>query len=376
MAKTIIISVVSDLVTDQRVNRSAWALTRLGHDVVLVGRKLKKSLNVDKRPYETLRFSLMFEKGFLFYATFNIRLFFFLLFNKADILLANDLDTLPANFLASQLKNIPLVYDSHEYYTGVPELEYRPRIQKVWKTIEKFIFPKLHRICTVNDSIAKLYEEEYHKKVVVVRNISGNSFHDKKPDVQKIKSELGIDAGKKIVILQGSGINIERGAEEAVEAMRYISDAVLLFIGGGDVLPFLKDIVLVNQLEKKVIFIDRMPYNQLMQYTAVADVGLTLDKGTNINYRYSLPNKLFDYIHSNVPVLGSPVVEVKKIIEQYKIGTLIDTHDPKHISEKIKFMLADKNRIIEWKKNLVVAAKELSWNNEEKNFLSLFDGIF
>ncbi|MFI5218109.1 MAG: glycosyltransferase [Bacteroidia bacterium] len=375
MVKTIIISVISDLVTDQRVNRSAWALTKNGHRAVLVGRKLKKSIPLDRRPYKTFRFSLWFEKGFIFYATYNIRLFFYLLFHHADVLLANDLDTLPANYLVSKLKNIPLVYDSHEYYTGVPELEYRPFIQKIWKTIEKFIFPQLTRICTVNDSIAKLYSDEYKKNIVVVRNISDASFEKMNFDAQKLKAETGIDKNKKIIILQGSGINIERGAEEAVEAMKYVDNAVLLIIGGGDVMPFLKEIVHQNNLEQKVIFKDRMPYHQLMQYTLTADVGLSLDKGTNLNYRFSLPNKLFDYIYANVPVLGSQVVEVKKIIDQYKIGSTIENHNPVHIAEKLSFMLADETRVREWKKNLEAAAKELTWAHEEKKFLTLFDGI-
>ncbi|MEP7170988.1 MAG: glycosyltransferase, partial [Bacteroidota bacterium] len=239
----------------------------------------------------------------------------------------------------------------------------------------QFIFPKLKRIYTVNDSIAALYEKEYDKKVSVVRNIPDVPQQNDEPDKEKIKKDLGVDPDKKIIILQGAGINIELGAEEAVEAMNYIDEAVLLIIGGGDVMPFLKEIVQQNRLEKKVLFINKMPYQQLINFTKIATVGLTLDKDTNLNYRNSLPNKLFDYIHANVPVLGSPVTEVKKIIEQYKIGTVIENHDPEHIAEKIKYMLADENRIMMWKKNLLLAAEELSWSNEENKLLKVFDGI-
>lgn len=375
MSRTIIISVTSDLVTDQRVNRTANALAKIGQNVTLVGRKLHKSGPIGKRNYRTHRFNLWFDKGAMFYAIYNIRLFFYLIFNRAEILVANDLDTLPANYLASKIKNIPLIYDSHEYYTGVPELEYRPFIQKIWKTIEKYIFPKLNRICTVNDSIAALYNNEYHKKIIVVRNIPDLPKTLEETNVEKIRSELKIAKEKKIIILQGAGINIERGAEEAVEAMKYIDNAVLLIIGGGDVMPFLKETVEQNNLKQKVLFKDKMPYMQLFQYTRAANIGLTIDKSTNQNYRVSLPNKLFDYIHANIPVLGSQVIEVKKIIEQYNIGTVIDNHDPENIAEKIKYMLADDNRTGLWKKNLIAASKELSWANEEKKLLSLFDGL-
>ena len=375
MSKVIIISVISDLVTDQRVHRAAMALTKQGNKVVLVGRKLRKSLPLDSRPYKTIRFNLWFEKGPLFYASYNLRLFIFLMFNGADILLANDLDTLPANYLAARFNNIILVYDSHEYFTGVPELENRPLVKKIWKSIEQFIFPQLKFIYTVNDSIAELYQKEYSKKISVVRNIPDVPQQAEETDFKKIKNDLGIDSNKKIIILQGAGINIERGAEEAVEAMKYIDEAVLLIIGGGDVMPFLKEIVQLDKLEKKVIFKEKMPYHQLIKYTKIADVGLTLDKATNLNYRNSLPNKLFDYIHANIPVLGSQVTEVKKIIEQYNIGTVIENHDPEHIAEKIKYMLADESRMEWWKKNLLSAARELSWSNEEIKLLKVFDGL-
>jgi len=375
VSKVIIISVISDLVTDQRVHRAAMALTKQGNKVVLVGRKLRKSLPLDSRPYKTIRFNLWFEKGPLFYASYNLRLFIFLMFNGADILLANDLDTLPANYLAARFNNIILVYDSHEYFTGVPELENRPLVKKIWKSIEQFIFPQLKFIYTVNDSIAELYQKEYSKKISVVRNIPDVPQQAEETDFKKIKNDLGIDSNKKIIILQGAGINIERGAEEAVEAMKYIDEAVLLIIGGGDVMPFLKEIVQLDKLEKKVIFKEKMPYHQLIKYTKIADVGLTLDKATNLNYRNSLPNKLFDYIHANIPVLGSQVTEVKKIIEQYNIGTVIENHDPEHIAEKIKYMLADESRMEWWKKNLLSAARELSWSNEEIKLLKVFDGL-
>ena len=109
----------------------------------------------------------------LFYAFFNLRLFFILLFKKADVFVSNDLDTLLANYLASKFKRkTELVYDSHEYFTEVPELTNRPGVQKIWMKIERMIFPKLTKIYTVNDSIAKIYSELYTKDIKVVRNIS------------------------------------------------------------------------------------------------------------------------------------------------------------------------------------------------------------
>jgi glycosyltransferase involved in cell wall biosynthesis len=366
--KRAIVSVVNDLSTDRRVHRTCTTLTRLGFDVLLVGRRRINSLTLDAREYKTERMQLLFEKGFLFYAEFNLRLFFFLLFKKVDLLVANDLDTLLPNYLVKTIRRKKIVYDSHEYFTGVPELEGRKFVRNTWRSIERFIFPKLKDIITVNDSIAGLYKEEYHKELTVVRNINGAQENK----IIKSKKELEIVEDKFIIMLQGSGINVDRGAEEAVMAMQYVNDAVLYIIGDGDVLDILREMVEELLLEKKVIFIPKQRMEMLFQYTVHADIGLTLDKGTNVNYRYSLPNKLFDYIHAGVPVLASPLIEVKKIIQQYDIGELIENHNPLHIASKLNSMIVNKPRLDVQKENCTIAKKLLNWENEEKKLIDVF----
>jgi glycosyltransferase involved in cell wall biosynthesis len=361
-AKRILISVINDLVTDQRVDKMSRLLVGLGYDVCLVGRRKQDSLSLTPRPYQTHRLRLLFEKGPFFYAEYNLRLFFFLLSNHVDLLVSNDLDTLLPNFLIHKLKHIPLMYDSHEYFTGGPELQGRPFVLKTWKAIERWILPKLRKMITVNDSIADLYRQEYGIEVMVVRNLP-----EKKAEMPvAYRPGLGLPADKSLVLLQGAGINVERGAEEAVLAMQYLEGVVLLIIGDGDVLDVLKGMVKERGLDNKVIFIPKQPLDALMQYTVCADIGLTLDKDRSINYRFSLPNKLFDYIRAGVPVLASPLPEVKKVINHYQIGTFIDSHDPEHIAGRIRSILSDTERYAVWKENLNIAASELSWENECK----------
>jgi glycosyltransferase involved in cell wall biosynthesis len=374
LAKKIIISVISDLATDQRVNRTANTFYRRGYKVILVGRKMKKSLEMDTRPYKVKRFELPFEKGPLFYICYNLRLFLYLLWNDADVYFANDLDTLLPNGLLAKMTGKKLVYDSHEYFTGVPELESRPDVQKIWKRIERWLFPGLSYIITVNDSIASLYKQEYHKDLIVIRNIPDMpvlpSF-----DSSSFKAKNGLPSGKKIIIMQGSGINVDRGGEEAVMAMEHVDNAVLLIIGAGDVIENLKEMSKKEYLAGKIIFRDKMPFAQMMEFTRVADIGLTLDKDTNINYRYSLPNKLFDYLHAGIAVLASDLVEVRKIVEHYNAGCIVQGHEPLKLAEKINEMLSDENRLAEWKTNAVKASKELTWENEEKKLLMLIDEL-
>ena len=113
--KNIIISVTNDLTTDQRVEKICDTLYENKYTITLIGRKLKNSTPISRK-YKTQRMSLFFNKGFLFYAEYNIRLFLKLLFLKKDIVVANDLDTLLANYLISKLQSKRIIYDSHELF--------------------------------------------------------------------------------------------------------------------------------------------------------------------------------------------------------------------------------------------------------------------
>ena len=366
--KRAIVSVINDLVTDQRVNKSCLALQKAGYEVLLVGRKQRKSPPMDERPYTTHRMKLLFEKGPFFYAEYNIRLFFFLLFHRANLLLSNDLDTILPNYFISKLKGCKMLFDSHEYFTETPELVGRPKVQKVWKKIEGFVVPKLDEMITVCDSIADLFREKYGVKCHVIRNIPLRKALPPKGD----KSALGLPTDKHLLILQGSGINIQRGAEELVQAMQHLDDCFLMIIGGGDVLPILKQMVEQLQITDRVRFFPRMPYQQMMAYTQLAELGFCLDKDTNLNYRFSLPNKLFDFIHASVPIVASHLTEIEKIIRQYDLGLFIENHEPETIATTIREGLSDEARRELWKQNLSVAARELCWENEEQKLLEIY----
>ncbi|MGB1317211.1 MAG: glycosyl transferase group 1, partial [Flavobacteriales bacterium] len=132
-------SVINDLSTDQRVHKHCMMLTGLGYNVLLIGRQKSDSVPLDKRGYETHRMQLPFERGPLFYASYNLALCFNLLIRKSNLLFSNDLDTLLPNFLVSRIIGKKLIYDSHEFFTEVPELVNRPKVQSVWRKLESWI---------------------------------------------------------------------------------------------------------------------------------------------------------------------------------------------------------------------------------------------
>ncbi|HRH70566.1 MAG TPA: glycosyltransferase [Flavobacteriales bacterium] len=365
-----IVTVTNDLSTDNRVHRTCTVLRELGYEVLLVGRMLPGSAPLE-RPYGTKRMGLLFRRGAFFYAEYNIRLFLLLLLSRSSLIVANDLDTLLASFLASRIRGRQLVYDSHEYFTEVPELVERPGVRSVWLAIERWIFPNLERVITVNDSIAKAYSERYGKVPVVVRNIPMPR------DLGSLRSraELELPSDRFILIMQGSGINVQRGAEEAVLAMKDLPNCLLLLVGGGDAWPVVERMVKENALQDRVRMLPRMPYERMMQFTRNADLGLSLDKDTNLNYRYSLPNKLFDYFRASIPVLVTDLPEVAGIVRQYDAGIVLQRPDPSLIGRAVHELQADPAKAATLRRNATFAAAALDGRREVETLRAVFEGL-
>ncbi len=364
--KKAVVTVTNDLVTDQRVMRTIGVLRELGFEPTFVGRQLPQSLPFEK-PYPSHRFKLWFNKGFLFYANYNLRLFFFLLFRRYDLYLSNDLDSLLPNFLVSRLKGKPLVYDSHEYFTGVPEIQHRPVVKAVWTKLEQWIFPKLKDVVTVNESIAQLYKEEYNKSVKVVRNISDSSL----PANTKSREDLGLPKDAFILINQGAGINVDRGMEEALQTLKLLpANVILLIVGNGDALPGLLKLAEQLELTERVIFKPKQPYLEMLQYTLNSNCGLSLDKPLSPNYRFSLPNKVFDYIKCGLPLVVSDVVEVQKVVRKYNLGEVIADHQPQSIANSVLEVMARGNSY--YTENLEKAAAENNWEMEQEVWKQIF----
>lgn len=369
--KAIAFSVTNCICFDQRVMKMADAVREMGCDVTITGRKLGDCCKKNLVPFKTKRFTMLFKKGFLFYACINLRLFLYLLFNKYDILVANDLDTLLPNYLVSRLKKKPLVFDSHEYFTGVPELVNRPFIKNTWKSIERWILPRLKYVITVSDSIAEKYKSEYDISPVVIRNLARNS----ESITGYTRYELGIKPEDLILIFQGSGLNIDRGGEELIDAISMTPGVTLFVVGSGDILDVMKQKVMENNISDRVIFIPKLSWENMMRYTKGADVGISIDKDTNLNYYFSLPNKLFEYISAGLAVITSALPEVKKMVEDNRCGIVLNTSSSEEISRSIKILRDDRQLLRDLKKNSRIVSEKINWENESKKIYSFYKNI-
>ncbi len=369
--KQILVSVSNDLTRDQRVKKQCAELTNAGYEIVLVGRELPDSVPLI-RSYKTVRFKLWVNKGALFYACLNIRLFWFLMWQKNSILWANDLDTLAANYIVAKLKGVPLVYDSHEYFTEVPEIQGKPIVKGIWTFIEKSAIGRCNMVLTVSPSIVSKIEEKYNLSgVLLVRNVPNYM-----PEIDPVsRDKIGVTNGVNLLIMQGNGINMDRGGEELVAAMALIPDSVLMIIGKGDSFPSLRELAQKTGVENKVLFINSLPYEELLRYTAAADIGLSLDKGSNLNYQYSLPNKIFDYALGGTAVMASDLREVGKVVRRYELGALCKDVTPEAIAKTVNEMLADKVSLQQFGSNGRKMVVEVNWEREFKPVLKSMESF-
>jgi glycosyltransferase involved in cell wall biosynthesis len=384
MSKRVIVSVISDLVTDQRVHKVCRTLHEEGYIVSLIGARRRGSLPLNPRHYTARRISMLFQKKIFFYGEFNLRLFGRLLFAPADIFLGNDLDVMPAVWLAGWLRRKPVVYDTHEYYMGMPELKGKRAVKKVWQAIESFIFPRLHYVYTICDSFCELYKKDYGKDLRSVRNVpyldAGGTGGHVGPDTAALPEEVERrlpTKEKHFLLFQGAGINPERGVEELVLAMQYLDPAKfhLIIIGGGDIFQNIQQLVADRDLSDRITILPKVPFDILRSITRQADLGLSLDKPTNINHIYGLPNKIFDYLHSGVPVLVSRLVELEKIVHKYQVGAFIETHEPAHIASRILEIFNNKEQMEIWKKNTENVRQELNWEKEGRIVVEIFKQV-
>ncbi|HUQ66208.1 MAG TPA: glycosyltransferase [Flavitalea sp.] len=359
--KRIIFSVTNDLVTDQRMARICTSLSKAGFDVILVGRVGNSQLPLAEMPYQQKRLPCFFLKGKGFYIEFNIRLFFYLLFQRMDVVCAIDLDTILPNLFISKLKGVYRIYDAHELFCEMKEIVTRPKIYRAWKTVEKYAVPKFTSGYTVNALIAGEFKKMYKVDYRVIRNLPVFT--------NRILSEK-----KSRFILYQGAVNEGRGFETLIPAMKNVN-VPLVICGEGNFLSQAKSLVLQLGLEDKIIFKGRLLPEQLKAITEQAWAGVTLfDKTGHSNY-FSLANRFFDYCHAGVPQVCVAYPLYKELNNQYTIAVLIDEPQTEMIAEALNRLLNDDELHSRLIRNCLEARKVLNWQNEEKELIAFYEGV-
>ena len=357
--KSIIISVTNDLNYDQRMQRHACILVEAGFDVTLVGRVKKSSSELENQPYAQVRFKCFFEKGKLFYLEYNLRLLLFLLKKKATIYLSVDLDTLLPNTLAAVVHQSKLVFDSHEYFTEVPELTNRITTKLIWDIIAKTCIPYTDAAYTVGEALALELTQKYDETFGVIRNVPALNL-----GANLVEQEA------KLIVYQGA-LNKGRALEPLILAMKNFNGKLVL-IGEGDLSESLRYLVQTENLTDKVSFAGWVRPTDLPNLTQKAWLGYNLLEVESKSYYFSLANKFFDYMHAGIPQLCPPFPEYIAINNQFEVAIICEPN-PKAIVNAIQNLLDDSELYKKMQKNCRMAAKAYNLQVESEKLIKIFE---
>lgn len=361
--KQLIFTVTNDLTYDQRMQRICGSLANNGYEVLLIGRGYKNSLPLTEKKYQQKRISCFFNSGFLFYAEYNLQLFFVLLFTKMDAICAIDLDTILACLLASLVKNKKRIYDAHELFTEQKEIVTRPVVHKCWMLIEKFAVPKFTVGYTVNQFIADELKRRYGVNYGIIRNLPRSSVTTTNQHTAQKTS--------KFILYQGA-VNEGRSFETLIPAMLQV-DAPLIIYGKGNFFSQVQQLIAAHKLEAKVLLKGFITPDMLNTITPDAYIAVTIFEQTGLNQYYSLSNRFFDYIMAGVPQICVNYPEYKTINDEYNVALMIDDVKSDTIAAALNRLLNHSTLHEQLRQNCVIARKTLNWENEEKELLLIYN---
>ncbi|MEP7145141.1 MAG: glycosyltransferase family 4 protein [Ferruginibacter sp.] len=353
--------VTTDLTYDQRMIRICTSLALAGFTVMLVGRKLKSSLPVTPQPFQQERIRCFFEKGKLFYAEYNTRLFFFLLLKKMDCICAIDLDTILPCYFISMIKKIKRVYDAHELFCEMKEIVTRPGIYKIWKRIESFAVPKYHAGYTVNQPIAGEFMKMYGVNYQVIRNIA------------LLRPIIPVQRNEKIILYQGA-VNEGRSFETLIPAMTDVKGK-LLVCGDGNFMQQAKQLVNENGLDEKVIFRGKVTPEELREITSQAYIGVTLFENKGLSNYFSLGNRFFDYLHAGIPQLCVDYPVYRQINDELPFAVLVKDLSAKNLAVELNNLLSNEVLYKSLQQNCMQARLRYNWQEEEKVLISFYKNL-
>ncbi len=311
--------------------------------------------------------SVPFRKGFLFYAAYNIQLFFRLLGSKFDLAIAVDLDTLAAVSIACRIRRKPWVYDAHEYFTEVPELEGRNFVKSFWKLVSRLTG---RYNMTVSQSLADVLTEKYRQKFHVIRNVP------EKMDIDMTDQRV-LRPGEAVTLVYFGYLNKGRGLEYVIQALKLLPERFrLLLIGGGDLEAGLKSLARDPGLEDRVEFTGWVEPDKGRQYLERGHIGLNLLDGRSVSYYYSLANKTFDYLQAGIPAIHMDFPEYRLMSQQYECLILLEKPDAELVARAVLQIANHPEKYRRMSTEAFQAAGQLCWENEEPFLIRFFENIF
>lgn len=294
---------------------------------------------------------------------------------EADIISGHDLLGLLVGYLSSMFlsdsRRPKLVYDSHEFELGRNKKRSHLE-QAAVKKLEGFLIRHSAFTIVVNDSIADAVQTIYHleKRPVVVRS-TPNLWAIDENETKKMHAyyceQLGVSTDSFIVMYHG-GLLPDRGIETLLQLLSINPNIYGVVLGNGEE-AYVKSLYkLAEELKvsSKVLFLPAVPLSELWRYVGAADLGLILIPANCENHRLSLPNKFFENIQAENPIVCPEYPAMSSIVKQYDNGLVFKEKDIVDLSEKVDYLKNNPSDYSEKKKGAKTAKADLCWEKEQE----------
>jgi glycosyltransferase involved in cell wall biosynthesis len=380
----IVLLTLNNFTHDTRIHRTATALSQAGNHVTVLALwqqgLAQKESNPNGYYIERIHLASRSWKNRLLgpmvkYLEYSLKVWIRANKVPVDIYHANDANTLPAGWLAAKRNRAGLVYDAHELETGRNWTA--TRLAGFYKNIhawpEKMFIHQANAVITVNQSIASRLVELYHiSHPAVVMNCP-----DPRVEIysapNRLRRELHIPDSLKIILYQGN-ITRGRGIEPLIEAVQTLAEAALVILGDGALLSALQDRIDKGEIQR-VYLPGKVQPAELPSYTAAADLGAVLIEPTCESYRLSLPNKFFEYLHAGLPIIGSNIPELNRLILSEDVGIVVDPNNPSEVKIAIQELLDSPQKLAYYRSRAYMAAQKYTWDNERQVLLDLYASL-
>jgi len=289
---------------------------------------------------------------------------------SADIYHAHDVKALPACYIAARLHHKPLIFDSHEIPLDDPNITRWRRLSALAARALTRMLPRCTGVITASPLYAREIHNEfhYHPEITLVRNVP---LYREIPKSDRLRQHLGLSPNVRIALYQGN-IQANRSLDQLVHAAPFLDPDIV-----ETTRVQLEDLIVSNGVADRVKIIPPVPYEELLDWTASADIGLTIFlPGFTRSIRYCLPNKLFEYLMAGLPVLSSQLDAIAELLEAYDVGQVLPSLEPSDVGASINAMLADPAALARMHGNALKAARqEFHWENEKQRLFELYDAI-
>ncbi|MCB0550956.1 MAG: glycosyltransferase family 4 protein [Lewinellaceae bacterium] len=292
----------------------------------------------------------------------------------------HDLPLGQVGYEAKQKYNIKYVLDLHEHWPAL--LEASPHTHtflgrllssnKQWEDYEVKMSQRADRIIVVvEEAIDRLAGLGISaEKITCVSNtisIEGSDW-----------GELADHSGKEKIMGYAGGIQHLRGLQYVIQAMpillRENPDIKLWIVGDGRHLSVLKESC-QGALEHSVRFFGHLSFHEMMNKINYFDIGLIPHLKSPLTDN-TIPNKLFQYMYLQKPVLTSDCDPLKRIVEETQSGLAYPYDSPEALAEKALILLSDDEKALTFGKNGKQAVEtKYNWEHDSARLVELYDQL-